>query len=599
MRTILRFTLGCCLVPFLLPAQSSAERPPTVIRGALAETVDSTLRTLEGNGFSGVVLVAQNGEMILKKGYGLADRAKNRPMTGNTIVPIGSNTKDFTIVAILQLQERGRISLDDLLTKYIPDVPADKRAITLRHLFFHRAGFEQHLGGDYEVIGRSDEIHRALASRLLFAPGADEHYSNIGYSLLAAVIEQVSGKTYDEYVRDEILAPLALEETGLLMPTFDRTRMAHGYDRGEDRGIVLDRALARDGAYWNLRGNGGIQSTVDDMFRFYRELFNGQRLMKPATRALRWEPSSPAMMAGSDMVNFFVYGREPQRGVEFIVYTNSTDFPAPRVQGTLGTALGLGGGRGGPGGGGPQIATTGSRGGGPGGPPATPAGRRLGAFFPAYVNKDTAAYRRFLETNAVLGGDLAAHVADYVKTYERYGFLNRVNVETPTPTRVVVQNRSTMRGPVTLTIDVEPAEPFRITSIRFDESPVSAQQSAPTATTSAPAAPVGVSMPDTPLGRSSAAYLRAYNSGDPSTMRRFIESAVTADPARPLDARVQGYQALFADVGPLTPLSVKDSSRYVLAIVAKSGKTGQPINVIVTVDSTAPAKLKAVQFDVR
>src|SRR5207253_7413267 len=151
------------------------------------------------------------------------------------------------IVSILQLLERGRLTLDDSLPKYFANVPVDKRGITIRHLLLHGGGFDQHLGGDWEVVSRDQEITRALSAPLLFAPGTDRKYSNIGFSLLAAIIEMVSDKSYDEYVRDNVLAPLGLRETGLLLPRFDPRRVAHGYRDGTDAGTFLDRPHASDG----------------------------------------------------------------------------------------------------------------------------------------------------------------------------------------------------------------------------------------------------------------------------------------------------------------------------------------------------------------
>src|SRR3982750_1894392 len=90
--------------------------------------LDSALRELEAKGFSGLVRVERDGATILEKGYGLANRAERRRFDPSTVVQIGSNTKDFTMVALLQLQERGRLGMQDSLAKYFPDVPADKRS---------------------------------------------------------------------------------------------------------------------------------------------------------------------------------------------------------------------------------------------------------------------------------------------------------------------------------------------------------------------------------------------------------------------------------------------------------------------------------------
>src|SRR5262249_7805820 len=155
------------------------------------------------------------------------------------------------------------LSIHDSLSKYFPNAPADKRNITLWQLVTHVAGFPIGLGGDFETLSGDGFVKAALAYPLKFAPGTGEQYSNTGYALLAAVIERVSGRTYDEYVRDNILDPLGLKNTGYLLPHFDSSRVAHGYRNGEDVGTLLAKPHAADGPYWNLRGNGGMLSTVD------------------------------------------------------------------------------------------------------------------------------------------------------------------------------------------------------------------------------------------------------------------------------------------------------------------------------------------------
>jgi CubicO group peptidase (beta-lactamase class C family) len=303
--------------------------------------LDSALRTLETKGFSGVVRVDRDGTTIFEKGYGLANRTERRPFDRSTVVQIGSNTKDFTLVALLQLQARRRLGMRDSLAKYFPNAPADKRNITLAQLANHRAGFPIGLGGDFEPLGRDQFLDAAFKRPLLFAPGAGTQYSNTGYSLLAAVIEKVSGKTYDEYIRDNILDPLGLKNTGFLLPNFDPRRLAHGYRNDEDQGTMLSRPHANDGPYWNLRGNGGMLSTLDDMHTFYTALFGRNTLLEPGSKMGRFNPDEPVALAGSDLVNFFLYERFPGRHVEIIVASNNAAFGARPVRAAIAQVLGL------------------------------------------------------------------------------------------------------------------------------------------------------------------------------------------------------------------------------------------------------------------
>lgn len=270
----------------------------TAATAAHAQTVsarlDSAMRVAERAGFSGVVRLERDGVTLLEKGYGSANREKHIPFTAETVVQIGSNTKDFTAVAILQLEESGRLSQRDALAKYFPAAPADKRIITIAQLMNHRAGFPAGIGGDVESVKRAAFIERAMKTPLLFAPGARESYSNTGFSVLAAIIEQVTGMPYDAYVERNILAPIGLRRTGFLLPGFKPDDLAHGYlAAGTDAGTMIAKPHDTDGPYWSLRGNGGMLSTVGGMHAFYMELFEGTKLMKAGTRALRFDPNEP------------------------------------------------------------------------------------------------------------------------------------------------------------------------------------------------------------------------------------------------------------------------------------------------------------------
>lgn len=327
-----------CLSFMLLVAVSTsgAQQPSRT-----AVQLDSALRDLAAKGFSGVVRIAQHGAPLVERGYGLANRARAIPFSPTTVVQIGSNTKDFTAVALLQLVDRGRLSLGDSLARFFPDAPADKRVITLAQLMNHTAGFPIGLGGDFEAVSRDAFLTTAFARRLDAPPGTREQYSNTGYALLAAVIETVSGQSYDEFIRDNILQPLGLKDTGFLLPNFDPSRFAHGYRNGVDEGAIVEKPHAADGPYWNLRGNGGMVSTVRDMHVFYKAVFESNTLLRPQTRAIRFDPEAPVGLAGSDLVNFFIFERLPREQLELIVATNSAEFRAPRVLDALRPLLGL------------------------------------------------------------------------------------------------------------------------------------------------------------------------------------------------------------------------------------------------------------------
>ena len=229
-------------------------------------------------GFSGGAFVYKSGEPIVSRGYGMADRESGVEFNESTHFPIGSLTKQFTGAAILKLESQTDVSVDDKITQYFDRVPAEKQSITIHQLLTHSSGLPGAIGFDFAEINREEYIQEALDTELMFAPGSSYEYSNVGYSLLAAIIEQVSGVSYDEYTRTHLFEPAGMTGTGYNIASFDKDRIAHGYKAGEDWGTMLDKTWAPDGPYWHLRGNGGTHSTLVDMYRWHVALEGNQIL---------------------------------------------------------------------------------------------------------------------------------------------------------------------------------------------------------------------------------------------------------------------------------------------------------------------------------
>jgi CubicO group peptidase (beta-lactamase class C family) len=240
-----------------------------VVSGDLGGKLDAWL---QASGFKGGVLVARKGEVVLRKGYALADRENGIPYGPDTVFTVGSITKQFTAAAILKLETQGKLKVEDPIAKYLPGVPEDKRGITLHHLLTHTSGLESDFAGDYEAVERDDYVKRVLASKLRTKPGETYEYANSGYSLLGAIVEIASGKPYESYLRENLFLPAGMNETGYRLPTWDPKRLAVGYRGGERWGKSTEKPWAKDGPYWALRANGGILSTVDDLYRWDRAL---------------------------------------------------------------------------------------------------------------------------------------------------------------------------------------------------------------------------------------------------------------------------------------------------------------------------------------
>jgi CubicO group peptidase (beta-lactamase class C family) len=250
----------------------------------LGAQLDGFLSRLAAYGYSGSVLVAKGGRILLHEGYGLADRAARRPYTPETLFDIASIAKQFTAAAILKLEMEGKLKVEDPLGKFFPGAPPEKAAITLHQILTHTSGLRDTFGDEYEPITRGELLRRVFASQLLGRPGRRYRYSNGGYSVLAAVVEVASGESYDDYLRSRLFTPAGMRHTGFRVSPADRARLAHGYGAGGDWGTPLDHPWAADGPYWELRGNGGILSTTGDLYRWHLAL-QGNRVLSAPERA--------------------------------------------------------------------------------------------------------------------------------------------------------------------------------------------------------------------------------------------------------------------------------------------------------------------------
>lgn len=257
-----------------------AARVPTPPEVALATAQASATPELAGkldryladSGFCGLALVAKDGKVLLQRGYGEADREQHAPFTLDKLVSIGSITKQFTAAAILKLEMEGKLKVEDPITRFFADVPEDKRAITLHQLLTHTAGLESDFAGDYDAVDRDEYVKRILNSKLRSAPGKEHFYANAGYSLLGAIVELASKQPYEAYLQKHLFEPAGMRETGYTLPKFEKSRAPVGYRDGKRWGTMLEKPWAADGPYWALRANGGIESTLGDLFKWSRAL---------------------------------------------------------------------------------------------------------------------------------------------------------------------------------------------------------------------------------------------------------------------------------------------------------------------------------------
>ena len=268
-------------------------------------SIDRFLDRTLPEGASGSLVVARKGEMVHCVGFGLADREARVGAACDTAYDIQSITKQFTAAAILKLEMMARLRVNDPISNFVGPVPDDKREITLHQLLTHTAGMIEGLGGDYDRLSRKDLVAGALESKLRSPPGAEYHYSNLGYGLLAAIIEKVSGMGYEEFLAEQLFAPSGMTQTGYVLPEWGSDQVAVEYDaRAVPQGRPFDRRWADDGPYWNLRGNGGLLSTPRDMFRWHIALEGDEVLDQGAKDKL----FSPYVLEEEGGDSYYGYG---------------------------------------------------------------------------------------------------------------------------------------------------------------------------------------------------------------------------------------------------------------------------------------------------
>jgi CubicO group peptidase (beta-lactamase class C family) len=275
-----------------LIASISAQTKTAVKSKPNTEKVDAYVREkMAANHIPGLSLaVVQDGKIVYSKGFGIANLELSAPSTDKTVYSLASITKSFTAVATMMLVEEGRISLDDQISKHLSDLPAVWQPVTIRHLLSHTSGIKSF--SSYDKIpcpvakheseyGRTDVLKEVACLPLEFTPGERWAYGDTGYHLLGMLIEKISGKNYEQFLRERMFQPLGMLDTrpnsySELVPT-----RADGYIR-------------RDGKFRNAKllplfefANAGLVSTVLDMAKLDAALYT-EKLLKKSTLEQMW-----------------------------------------------------------------------------------------------------------------------------------------------------------------------------------------------------------------------------------------------------------------------------------------------------------------------
>jgi CubicO group peptidase (beta-lactamase class C family) len=242
------------------------------------------LKLAKEKNFSGGLLIIKDGKQLLNKGYGWADKDRKIPFSPTTLGSMGSITKAFTATAIMKLVEQNKLSVEDKLNKFFPNVPADKANITIHQLLTHSSGFHEFLkddGGDFEILETEAFLKRAFSEPLAFKSGEKAVYTNVGMSVLAIIIERISGMDYEQYLKTQLFDPLSIKRISYAFPQKTSDTIAVGYDNGTVWGTHQERfTKAGGGPYWNLKGNGGLEASLNDMFLWANAFTNNTILKK-------------------------------------------------------------------------------------------------------------------------------------------------------------------------------------------------------------------------------------------------------------------------------------------------------------------------------
>lgn len=243
--------------------------------------------------FNGSVLVAENGKVIYKKGFGKANMEWNIPNTPDTRFRLGSITKQFTATLVLQLVQQGKIKLDGKLSDYLPDYRKDVGAkVTVHQLLNHTSGIPSYtsLSHFMEEASRNpftvgDFVKKYASNDLEFEPGSKFVYNNSGYFLLGAIIEKVTGQSYEQVLKERILDPLGMKNTGYDHSDTIIEKRAAGYQKTPDG--------YRNAGYLDMSipyAAGSLYSTVEDLYLWDQALYT-DRLLSPESKALMFKPN--------------------------------------------------------------------------------------------------------------------------------------------------------------------------------------------------------------------------------------------------------------------------------------------------------------------
>jgi len=290
----------------------------------LAKKVDAFLSQWDKNDLPGCAVgVVKDGRLVYKRGFGMANLDYDVPNTPSTRFNLASVSKPFTAFSIALLAQQGKLSLDDDIRKYVPEMPKYDETVTIRHLIHHTSGIREYealvffggLGTDRALSSKAILNMLARQKNINFKPGSKYQYSNSGYHLIGIIVERVSGKSLRAFAEENIFKPLGMKNTLFFDNRFEVVKnRAHGYQVGPDKSIKARSSLH------DLVGAGGVLSTVEDLYlwdqNFYEPKVGNKELISMLT-------TPGTLNSGEKMDYAFGMWRGEYKGLPLIMHSGN------------------------------------------------------------------------------------------------------------------------------------------------------------------------------------------------------------------------------------------------------------------------------------
>lgn len=310
---------GCIYIP----SPPSSAMPAR--QAYLVSQIDHLLDTQQDASQPGIsILITKNGKSLYNRSKGMANLNQGAPITVDTTFDIASITKPITAIAVMQLMERRRLSLNDPVLKWLPELPATWHGITIHHLLSHQSGIPDCCSGvlldkfqEMDGVDNHKLLRRYIADdKLLFAPGTGAKYSNTNYAVLAEIIGKAAGMSYAQYLKENIFTPLGMRST-----------YVYGNDppAGTSAALNYGRTTKIYGITYALTGPVGIFSTTSDLSAFATGLLTDKLVSRDTLRLMTSDQSNAKVDWRSAHYGYGWYVPEQGAGLSIFAHLGGTD----------------------------------------------------------------------------------------------------------------------------------------------------------------------------------------------------------------------------------------------------------------------------------